>query len=82
MEEMHVARYSYANRFSAKQVYDPSQARRPMLGPAVRFCRFVWHGIDEEGYCAYRQDPVSGEMARIDFIPPPDRLPIVGRKRL
>ncbi|MHA1400709.1 MAG: hypothetical protein ACTSQE_10210 [Candidatus Heimdallarchaeaceae archaeon] len=62
-------RYNYriqaTFRFDEKQVYAP--ATHPQL---MRFTEVLWYGLDDEGYCVFKRDVSTGEIVRIDFLPP------------
>jgi hypothetical protein len=66
-----MAIYSYHYRifanlqFDERQVYD-----KPVDTRLKRFTEVIWHGKDDEGWCVYRRDPITGEKIRIDFQPP------------
>ncbi|MDC7228837.1 MAG: hypothetical protein PQJ48_00860 [Sphaerochaetaceae bacterium] len=49
-------------RFDYCRVFDP-----PKEHELLRFSRLIWYGYDEEGPAAYRKDPRTGEVVRIDF---------------
>ncbi|WP_332446262.1 hypothetical protein [Sphaerochaeta sp.] len=33
------------------------------------FTRLLWYGYDEQGPAIYRQDPKTGQVVRVDFLP-------------
>lgn len=55
-------------RIQAEFQYNPVMINRPATDPRLApFTRVMWHGLDDEGYCVYKQNPVTGEVVRIDF---------------
>ena len=62
---------AYNLRLQAPMPYDESRVFAPPSDPRLlRFTEVVWYGWDDEGWCVYRRDPTTGEIARIDFYPP------------
>lgn len=49
--------------------YNPLRVHEPAREPSLRrFSKLIWHGYDEGGAAVYKEDPVTGEIVRIDFI--------------
>jgi len=66
-----MAIYSYHYRFKANFPFDERQVYDPPTDPRFyRFSEVIWYGRDDEGWCVYRRDPLTGEKLRIDFAPP------------
>ena len=52
-------------------MYDATKAGLPSRHPSMRrFTEVLWHGEDDEGYCVYKKDPKTGDVIRVDFLPP------------
>ena len=66
-----MAIYSYHYRIKPNFPYDERQVFDPPSDPRlIRFTEVIWYGRDDEGWCVYRRDPLTGEKVRIDFDPP------------
>jgi len=66
-----MARYTFHHRIAARMPFNAAMVHnRPTLPALARFTELVWYGADDEGHCVYRRDPSSGEVVRIDFLPP------------
>ncbi|MEM4734994.1 MAG: hypothetical protein QXS20_04670 [Candidatus Thorarchaeota archaeon] len=61
----------YDHRVKANFAFDATKVGLPSRHPSLmRFTEVLWYGKDDEGYCVYKKDPKTGEVLRIDFLPP------------
>jgi hypothetical protein len=59
----------YDYRIHANFYYDPLQVNMPATEPSLyRFTRLIWHGYDEGGPAVYKEDLLTGDVVRIDFL--------------
>ncbi len=66
-----MAAHPYHRRVFAQLPFDASRVHQaPRAYELLRFSALLWSGQDDEGWCVYRQDAHSGEVLRIDFLPP------------
>ena len=56
----------------ANSRYDPTKVNNPLRHQTLmRFTELLWHGDDDDGMLhVYRKYPKSGEVVRIEFLPP------------
>lgn len=63
-----MSKHSYHIRVSANMPYNPNLVyNQPTEYSLQRFTELLWHGLDDEGYCVFRGDPITREVIRIDF---------------
>ena len=66
-----MSRMGYHKRIQANMHFNPTRLTMPATDTRLmRFTELLWAGQDDEGWCVFKRDPVTGEVIRIDFYPP------------
>ena len=66
-----MSRMIYDYRIQANMNFDWNKVNAPATDYRLnRFSILLWAGQDDEGWCVFRKDPITGSIVRIDFYPP------------